>query len=390
MPIPTNPQQPVSRTLLAACCAAFFILGMAGAMVGPAKDAVVEALGMPIERGGLLVSAQFVGATAGVYLGGWLSDRTDMRVVLCGGGLLMALGLVLFGVSSSFALFVVAEAVMGLGMGGWAAGPNIIFAKAGLKRPSVGLNLLNGTWGIGSALGPQLVDSALDQGRLALAYYSAAAVAGLLLPVFWRMPLRLGGSHSAGYARPEGWRPYLPFALMFTAYVGAETGFGAWVYTQLTAAGKAPVTQGALAASLFWAGLTLGRMAAVVLLRHVRERSLLSACAMILAVGALTMVLFPQATSWAVVVSLIIGLGCGPIFPTTYGWVVRSVPATSGATLATLQAVGTFGAVLVPPVQGYVGAGKDGGMIVVAALGAALAWLFARAARKPRAQPRAA
>jgi len=376
----------VSPRLLAGCYAAFFVLGIAAAMVGPAKDVVTHELGMPIEQGGLLVAAQFLGATLGIYLGGRLADCTDIRSVLCGAGSLMVLGLVLFGLSRSFTVFIVAELLLGLGVGGWSAAPNLIVAKAGLRRPSVGLNLLGATWGMGSALGPQVVDLVLSRGSLALGYYGTAALTGLLLPLFWSTPLRLGDHYAVTPDRARTWQRYLPYALIFSLYVGAESGFGAWVFTQLTVAGRAPITQGALAASLFWAGLTCGRMAAVLLLRHMGERRLLFACALTVAGGALALVAFPHAIAAALGLSFAIGLACGPIFPTTYGLIVHSLPATSSTTLATLQAVGTCGGVLVPPIQGYIGGGKDGGMIVVAVLAlviASLVFWVAKQRQKP-------
>jgi fucose permease len=339
-----------SPAVVAGCYAGFFVLGIAGAMVCPAKDVVTRELGMQIEQGGLLVAAQFLGAGLGIYLGGRLADCTDIRSVLCGAGSLMVMGLVLFGVSRSFSVFVVAELLMGLGMGGWSSAPNLIIAKSGFRRPSVGLNLLGATWGMGSALGPQVVDLFLSRGNLALGYYAMAALTGLLLPLFWSTPLRLGDHYARQQHGARTWQQYLPFALIFILYVGAESGFGAWVFTQLTVAGNAPIAQGALAASLFWAGLTCGRMAAVVLLRHIGERRLLFACALTMAGGALTLVVFPHATAMALGLSFAIGLACGPI-PTTYGLIVRSLPATSSTTLATLQAVGTCGGALVPPIR---------------------------------------
>jgi fucose permease len=267
-------------------------------------------------------------------------------------------------------------------MGGWSAAPNLIIANSGLRRPSVGVNLLGATWGMGSALGPQVVDRVLSHGSLALGYYGTAVLTGLLLPLFWSTPLRLGDHHAGEPHNTRTWQQYLPYALIFIVYVGAETGFGAWVFTQLTVAGSASTAQGALAASLFWAGLTCGRMAAAVVLRHIGERRLLFVCALIVAGGALALMASPHATTAALGISFAIGLACGPIFPTTYGLIFRSLPRTSSTTLGTLQAVGICGGVLLPPIQGYVGGGKDGGMIVVAGLAVLIASLVVWVARR--------
>jgi MFS family permease len=61
----------------------------------------------------------------------------------------------------------------------------------------------------------------------------------------------------------------------------------------------------------------------------------------------------------------VVGFGCGPVFPTALAMINNRYPEARGTASGTLMAIGTLGAVALPWLQGQIGGGQNGGMIVL-------------------------
>lgn len=374
----------ISRFVLWSCYAALFVIGISAALIGPAKDALTSSLGIAVERGGWLLSAQFAGATVGVIASGYLADRTDLRWVMGGAGLLAITGAVAFANATSLNVAMIAAFTLGTGAGAWGATPNVLLAKGDLEHRSSALNILNMMWGLGAAAGPQLYRLCESLAHWTYAYFAFAALVLILLPFVLRTPIRLARHGHGGTATAlPAWHAFLPYAVIIFLYVGMENGFGGWLYTQFVLAGKSNAGTAVMAASLFWAGLTSGRALAAVVLRRVSDEHMLIAAAMIAATAACVIVLIPNVHMLALTAAFIAGMGCGPIFPTTFAVVAKRVPSVSGAMLSLLQAGGALGAMLLPAVQGYWGGGESGGFGFVVATGVVIAAIGVHLARSP-------
>ncbi len=67
--------------------------------------------------------------------------------------------------------------------------------------------------------------------------------------------------------------------------------------------------------------------------------------------------------------AFLVGLGCGPLSPTTMAMATKRYPDSRGTVLGAVQSIGSIGGGLLPWLQGQVGAGNNGGMIVPLILG---------------------
>jgi fucose permease len=101
---------------------------------------------------------------------------------------------------------------------------------------------------------------------------------------------------------------------VFIAYAGVEASIGAWTFTLLTEARKMATVEAGLLASLFWGGITVGRLLAAVAGRFVPVHRMLRAALWSVALGVALVWLDVNAavTGFGLILA---GIACGPIFP---------------------------------------------------------------------------
>jgi fucose permease len=114
--------------------------------------------------------------------------------------------------------------------------------------------------------------------------------------------------------------------ILFVAYTGVEATFGAWTYTLLTIGrGIEPAIAGGIV-SVFWGGLTVGRLIAAGVGGRLAPASILHGSLLAIVAGAIGVWLHAGAMLTLASIALA-GLACGPIFPT----LVAMTPARVGA-----------------------------------------------------------
>ncbi|MFH1604423.1 MAG: MFS transporter [Pseudomonadota bacterium] len=117
---------------------------------------------------------------------GWLADRYGRKALMLPGGIITALGLVMFLFSTSFPLFLLASVVLGIGAGVIGPSPAAFVADAAPERGrGLAIGLFRTFGDIGGMIGPVLLGWLADVGSFssamntnaALVLISAAAVA---------------------------------------------------------------------------------------------------------------------------------------------------------------------------------------------------------------------
>jgi fucose permease len=323
---------------------------------------------MSLDSAGIFPSLQFLGVTIGVVFFGRLLDRLNARYLLAGGTLLMGSGLLLLGTAQALPVALIGTLLLGLGYGALDISPNVVIATLNPDRASAALNLLNVFYGVGAVVGPQVVKYAQSQNNFSLAF-TLAAVFTLLLTI----PLAFVSvqPQRAQNGQPRvriQWITLLPFALLLFMYVGGEVGFSSWIATQLSIVAHAASETAANATSIFWAGLTLGRLAASLLLRRLTDEQLLLLSIILIGLGVGLLLLLPEVEGTSLISAFVVGFGCGPIFPTVLAVANKRYPEARGLASGVLIAIGTLGASTMPWLQGQIGARVNGGMILVLAL----------------------
>jgi len=184
------------------------------------------------------------------------------------------------------------------------------------------------------------------------------------------------------------WWLFVPFMALLFFYVGGEVGFGAWIATQLTTVTNLSTDSATVGVSLFWLGLTSGRMLAIVLSRYLRPVHLLILSALVLTVASGGVLAFSELQTSAFIFTFLVGFGCGPVFPTTIAAISDNYPEQFTTVSGVVTSIGNAGAMLFPWVQGQVGGGDNGGIAVTFAIGIVILVILINIERQVRASAR--
>jgi fucose permease len=319
--------------------------------------------------------------------GGALTERIARRPVLVGGAVLMVIGLVGLGTVPTWPLFLLAAVALGLGTGTLDGGGNGLVLDLFSTARGRAMNLLHLFFSLGALASPLavglLVEAGLPWQFVLLGTGLAAAAVALLFGLVAMPSGRRAPRGTAAPVRLVRDPILIALGIAIACYVAAEVGVSNWLVRFLEAAPLAVAT-GAL--SLFWVGLTLGRIAAARFadrFDHVRLAIVASLVAATALVGAIV------APSVVVAIALfsLAGFAFGPVFPLIMAIGGDRFPGRSAAVSGLLAGVAVVGSVAYPPIMGFVsvGVGLSAAMLGTAVLTMASAAALVVAGRRAQA-----
>jgi fucose permease len=259
-----------------------------------------------------------------------------------------ALGVTL---SGSLIAMLVCALLAGFGFGAVLTAGNLLVARLFAARSAAALNGVNVFFGVGSVLGPALAGLAGARlGLPQLGLWAGAALLLLLAPAIlaFAAPPPAGQAASGPAGKPSSAAVIWLLALLLLLYVGTEVGFGGWVTVYLLNGANFSPATAALLASGFWLALTGGRVIGAALGLRMTPLTLLSAALAGLVAGAALLLLGGGAPTIAGV--LLLGLSCGPVFPTTLS--VVTTAAGGAGRVGLVLALGNCGGMILPALFG--------------------------------------
>lgn len=300
----------------------FLLIGIVNTMLGPILPYLSARWHLDDSQAGIVLLAQPAGATLGSLLSGLLIKRFGFTRPLAFGFGLMAMGLVCLR-SESWALGIIAIFGTGLALGLTIPTINLLVSEINPGRRAAALNLLNLVWGLGAVTGPLLISALTGAINFTGALVFLAALATTIFILMFRRsafspPVSSANDRASasGAARARiGMYPFLTGALVFVN-VGTESAAGGWIATYVQRLTNLPRFSWALAPSLFWAGMFVGRAAAPLVLRRLAEARTILTGMFIGACGLLVILLSAEPAMVFVGIGLA-GFGLAPIFPTT-------------------------------------------------------------------------
>lgn len=359
------------------------------AALGPAVPGVAGRLGVSLAAAGMLTPLHNAGALLGIVWWGRAQGRVPSSRLLVAGTLLLLAGAIVVvanpgatgppqsglpGVLDAsrpgpLVVLLVAAVLLGLGFGLVDAGINTVLAHRGVG-PGL-LNALHGTYGL-AAIGFPLVVGFVD---LRAAYVVVAVGCLLLLrPLRTAPPLRrppADGGAAAARSRP--------WVVMLGVAMGVEIGTGAWAAAHLVGLGESQAAASTTVAGIF-AAFTATRFALAPFARRTDPARVVRGGLLLAGVAALAAWFGP----WPTVAWVLVGVGIGPVFPTTLSWLVASHEDDRAATRLMLGgAVG--GTALPAAVGGLVAVFGTAAVPAAIAAIAGAAWALAR--RLPGLRP---
>jgi fucose permease len=370
--------------------AAFALIGWTGLLV-PSLIRQVEAdFGQSDAGVGVFYLVFSLAYVVGSVVGGGLTERFGRRAVLVGA--LVAQGVGLLGqVAPSWPIFLLAGVPRGLGSGAIDGGVQGLFLDAFRDRPSRAMNVLHLFFSVGSLAAPVGVATLVDRGIAWQAVVGGSGVVSLALALPFAFLAMPSGRHE-NEGRRTGLPLNLPLVVLgatIAAYVAAEVGVSSWLVRFLAAAPLAVATS---ALSLYWAGLTVGRLVAARFGDRLDPIHLGVGALALSGIATVAAVAAPSVEA-SIMLFTLVGFASGPIYPTIMLVGGRLHPERAAAVTGLLAGAAVAGSVAYPPLMGAISEAEGLGpaMLGTAVLGimaAALLVLAGRAGRASRAVAR--
>jgi MFS family permease len=262
-----------------------------------------------------------------ILLSGLAANMTAMMVLVVSTGVQTDLAL-------AYPLLLIATAFLGAGFGLTVPVLNTYVAEFQPTRTDRAVLVLNALLGLGTALAPVFVAVFVGLGFWWGLPILSSVLLLLLLLVCARLPLRAETRAAVGSAaRHAGIPPrFWLFAAFAILYGICETVNGNWSQTYMTSDLGASTTQAALALTVFWGMVTIGRMLFAAIVRWLPARAVFHLLPIVL-VGtfALTAAL-PDDTPWFGIVTFgLAGLGCSALLPLMISLGQEALPTMSTA-----------------------------------------------------------
>ncbi|MBZ0185144.1 MAG: MFS transporter [Candidatus Obscuribacterales bacterium] len=344
--------------LLVANFSLVLLAGLNAGWIGPVLPAIASEQSIPIGHLGSLISLQFLGCIITLGLGktvlDWLGIRNSMRLAAT----LWFCGLTVMAAGNGLLFLSLGSMLIGAGAGVNSIASTLCALQLNSDNSAGALNRLHVFFGVGALIGPFL---ALAMHWVGWSYhgtfFGGAALAGLIFSILLKTP---------NLETPDNPEPPPPtrevlsrwilwvYALVLFFYVGIESGFTAWLFTYLDTASHLSHSLASLGVSLFWIGLTVGRLLGGRLLSRF-DNSIVTSAAMLLSfLGTMMLIIFPQPNHFCLLFVLLIGLGFGPIFPTVVALANMAFKSSAALVSTVVITIGFVGGVIFPWLAGHV------------------------------------
>ncbi len=352
--------------LLALIYLAFISLGLPDSLFGSGWPAMHADLGVPVSYMGIVTMIISGGTIVSSLLSDRLTRKLGTKWVTVISVFLTAAALFGFSFADRFWMLIVFAIPYGLGAGAIDAALNNYVA---LHYASKHMSWLHCFWGVGTIVSPFVMSYALTSSGWHDGYrivgFVQLGIAAVLLATLSAWKVNKKASDAArqnsigvvGALRIKG----VPFLLIgFFAYCAAEATAMGWASTYFVQAKGIDAETAAGLASLFYIGITAGRLVSGFVTDKLGDRKMILAGSAVLLVGIILLAL-PVGTEWlAIAAFVVIGLGCAPIYPC----MIHSTPGNfgqenSGAIIGIQMASAYIGSTFMPPLFGLLG-GKIG------------------------------
>ncbi len=352
----------------------FLLIGWVGLLIPTLIRSIESSFAQSDAGIGLYYFVFAVTYAGGSLLGGLVTERLGRRLVLTAAAASMAIGLLSLAIAPSWTTFVLAALPTGVGIGGLDGGMNGLFLDLFAANRGRALNLLHLCYSLGALSAPLAIGRLIDAGVAWPEIIGVTAAVALVVAALFATVAMPSGRHrssdppapatvdgpSATTADGADRRPargtpgriavpLVLLALAIAAGVAAETGVSNWLVRFLE---NAPLSVATTGLTLFWVGLASGRLVSSRLADRFDHRWFATAATLLSGVACLGAVLSPwQPVSIALFA--VTGFGIGPVYPMIIVVAGERFPGRSAAVSGSLGSAALAGAIVYPPVMGF-------------------------------------
>lgn len=335
----------------------FVAFGILNASIGPLLEELAANNGVSLSSIGSIYSALFFGGFVAQVALGPFTDHWGHQRVLALSFILLSVLLAVMTFSHWLPLTLALIFIAGMGYGMAVLSGNVLVGQLFPEKSVATLNWVNMFFGVGDIIGPLLVSlslSVLARGIPALWF---GGVAMFLVAVFLLLFPTNAQNHSdskeAGAQKPFRVSPFLlTLSGMILVYVGTEASMGGWTTSYIQSTAFLTTEKAALVTSGFWLALTVGRLIGALLGGRILPQNLLKLSMGLMLAGGIVFIAGYGNLFWSVAAVMIIGVGCGPTFPTIIAIMTTTYKGDSGKAGTLLTATGSISGTLIPWLQG--------------------------------------
>jgi FHS family glucose/mannose:H+ symporter-like MFS transporter len=354
---PSSRQARLAAGLVA--CLTLLACGWTGLLIPSLIRSIEATFGQTDAGIGIVYLVYALAYASGSFGGGPLTERLGRRPVLGGAVLITGVGAAGLGLAPSWIAFVLAVLTMGAGSGCLDGGANGLVLDVFREGRGRAMSLLHMSFAVGALAAPLIVGALVVGGiPWQTVAVGTGAVVALLAVAYVLVPMPSGRRSTGGTdarlpAAPGGRRllagPLLLLGIAIAAYVASEIGVSNWIVRFLE---PAPLTTATLALSLFWAGLTVGRLVSSVVADRFDHLRFTIACALAMAVLIAAAVLVPL-LPFSIAAFAAAGIAAGPVFPMIVAIGGDRYPERSAAVGGSLAGMAVIGSTIYPPAMGF-------------------------------------
>lgn len=304
--------------ITAAYYASFIAMGVAMAALGPTLPGLAKNTGSTLGMIGILFTARSLGSLLVSGLSGRVYDRLPGHTVMSVMILIMAGLMALTPFVPVLWLLTLVLFISGAAQGLLNIGSNTLLVW--LHGDSVGpfMNGLHLFFGLGTVIAPVVVAQFVDQSNGLKWIYLLLAAAVLPTAIVAFLPSPSPSAHPK-YNPNEKSDVLLIvlISLVFCCYSGVSTGFSGWIYTYMLKLNLANAVDAAYLTSLFWIGLTAGRVVAIPLAIRFKPQPLLWVDFVGAFASLFFMLIWPGSRTALIITTAGLGFFLASIYPTT-------------------------------------------------------------------------
>lgn len=307
------------KVLTAAYYVSFIMLGLLTAAEGPALPGLAENTSSTLDQISLIFVFGSFGYLLGSLLGGRAYDRIPGHRVLAFTLLTITICTTLIPFMRSLWSLLLVLFVLGLAKGALDVGGNTLLLWVHGEKAGPFMNGLHFFFGLGASVAPLILARVLlVTGGIQWMFWLFALFSFPLAVWLWVLP-----EPSTGKTMYDNGNASFSIVLValivlfFLLYVGAEVGFGNWVYTYAITLGLGTSITAAYLTSAFWGTFTVGRLLGIWVSTRLRPATILIVD-LLGCLASLGVVLLWSDSPTALWVGAIgLGLFMASIFPTT-------------------------------------------------------------------------
>lgn len=342
---------------------AFISLGLPDSLLGSAWPVMQIDLSVAFPSAGVIFMIISCGAIISSLLSGRLIKHFGTGKVTFVSVTMTALALLGFSVLHSFIWLCIMAIPLGLGGGSVDAGLNNFVA---IHYKAKHMSWLHCFWGIGATLGPVIMSLYISKNNgwekgyftISMIQFCLVFVLFITLPLWNKMEKKCNqiddkeiNTKNTNVLRIPGVKLAL---VSFIFYCATETTTGLWGSSYLVNCKGLSAGEAARWISLFYAGITVGRLLSGFLTMKFNNVILIRLGQVICIIGAISLLL-PLPTYFSMIGLILVGLGCAPIFPC----MIHETPnrfgkALSQSIMGLQMAFAYIGNMFMPPILGFI------------------------------------